>query len=578
MAKILVIDDEECIRVTFESFLSEKGHTIVAARGYGEALAKMKEAEFDLIFTDIILGDRTGIDVLREAKERNLASPVVMITGYPDIETASEALRLGAFDYIPKPVYQETLLRVTAAALKHKALIEEKEKYRSNLEAVFRSVKDAIITVDEELTVVELNEAAQELCGFSRSAIGKPLASFPQACDGCLEALRETIEERKSVEVQNLECRLEARPAPEGSSRGARRVVSLTTSPLIDAKGGFSGAVMVVRDVTRLTELERDLRERLQFHNIVGKSDAMQRIYSLIEDLADIQSTVLVTGESGTGKELVAEALHYSGERKNRPLVKVNCSALTESLLESELFGHVRGAFTGAVHDKIGRFEKADGGTIFLDEIGDVSQGIQQKLLRVLQEMEFERVGSSTSVKVDVRVVAATNKDLRERVRLGHFREDLYYRLKVVEISLPPLRDRREDIPLLIDHFLTRFAKKFNKEITAVSANVQKVFLDYSWPGNVRELEHVLEHAFILCNQNTIVLDHLPLELKNFAGTRVVPPQAGAASERREIIEALEKTNWNKAKAAQLLGMSRRTIYRKIEEYGITRWGDGVME
>ena len=266
----------------------------------------------------------------------------------------------------------------------------------------------------------------------------------------------------------------------------------------------------------------------------------------------------------------MAEALHYKGVRGGRPLVKVNCSALSESLLESELFGHVKGAFTGAVKDKVGRFQRADGGTIFLDEIGDISHRIQLGLLRVLQEMEFERVGESTPIKVDVRVIAATNRDLAARVKRGEFREDLYYRLKVVELSLPPLRERTEDIPLLVDHFLDKFNKKMGKKISAVSADVQACFMDYAWPGNIRELEHTMEHAFILCRQSTISVEHLPGPLRDnwVSGTR--SSREKERDEPGEILRALEKTAGNKAKAARLLGFDRKTLYRKMEKYGLS--------
>jgi len=571
MSRILIVDDEESIRVTFENFLSDEGHTVATSGDYHEALERIAKTGFDLVFADIILGDRNGIDVLRAVKEQDATCPVVMITGNPDIETAAEAVRLGAFDYIQKPVRQETLLRVTSAALKNKAIIDERERYRSNLEAIFGSVKDAIIMVDRDLVVVEVNDAAKKICGFSREAIGKPFSSHQMGCAGCLEALRETIGKGQAVDAYNLECRAKNRP---------RRIVSLTTSPLMDGKGVFSGAVLVVRDETRLDNLERDMKERRQFHNIIGKSEKMQEIYSLIEDLADVQTTVLITGESGTGKELVAEALHFRGNRSGKPLVKVNCSALSENLLESELFGHVKGSFTGAVQDKVGRFERADGGTLFLDEIGDISPAIQQRLLRVLQEMEFERVGASTPIKVDVRVAAATNKDLRAKVGRGEFRDDLYYRLKVVELSLPPLRERWDDVPLLVAHFLQKFNKKFSREIEDVSTDVMKFFIDYPWPGNVRELEHALEHAFILCHQKIITVDHLPPDFResiSSADREAVENESSSflidrqTVEQKAILQALGKSGWNKAKAARLLGISQRTIYRKIREYKIMK-------
>jgi transcriptional regulator with PAS, ATPase and Fis domain len=297
----------------------------------------------------------------------------------------------------------------------------------------------------------------------------------------------------------------------------------------------------------------------------------MQDIYSLIELLSDVESTVLISGESGTGKELVAAALHYKGNRSNNNIVKVNCSALSENLLESELFGHVRGSFTGAFKDKTGRFKKADGGTIFLDEIADISSKIQIKLLRVLQEKEFEQVGDSKTIKVDVRVIAATNQDLTDKVRNGQFREDLFYRLNVMKIIIPPLRERRDDIPLLVEHFISVFNKKFNKNISSISPSVEKIFLDYHWPGNVRELEHTIEHAFILCKETVISVNNLPPELINHDAKATFCHNDVKVEDPDTIIDALNKSSWNKTKAAQLLGISRRSIYRKIKEFNISQ-------
>jgi two-component system, NtrC family, response regulator HydG len=560
--KILIIDDEENIRYTFETFLSDEGYEVVTARDYYEALDLIDKSDFELIFADIILEGKTGIDILKKVKELKINCPVVMITGAPNIETSLDALRLGAFDYVLKPVRQETLLHITDKALRHKALVDEKEKYRSNIEAIFSSVKDAIITVDNQLIILEINEAAKGICNISRNVIGKPINSLPKFCnEQCLNALQETIQKKKPVEIYRLECKHELRP---------HQVVNVTTHPLLYNRTVFSGAVLVIRDETHLVDLERDMRERQQLHNIIGKSEKMQAIYSLIENLADVQTTVLVTGESGTGKGLVAEALHYKRQQSNKPFVKVNCSALSEGLLESELFGHVKGAFTGAVQDRIGRFQKANGGTIFLDEIGDVSPRTQLQLLRVLQEREFERVGDSTPIRVDVRVVAATNQNLKEKIRRGEFREDLYYRLKVVEVCLPSLRERKEDIPLLVNHFINKFNKKLNKEIVAISSDVQKIFMEYQWPGNVRELEHTLEHAFVLCHhQETIAVNHLPPEFKEFFETKISFLEDMKLDEPKAILQALKKTSWNKVMAAHLLGMSRRTIYRKIHDYNI---------
>lgn len=562
-ARILIIDDEEGIRFTFNKFLSSENYEVSTAKDFDEAVEHISKNNFDVVFADIILKGKTGMDVLREIKKRKINCPVIMITGYPNIDTASEAVRLGAFDYIPKPIQKDALFHAIDVALQHKAVIDEKEKYRSNLEAIFRSVKDAIITVDKDLVVLEINEAAQKICGFNRNSIGKVFSSLNDNCKGkCFEALVETVDTKKQAEFSNIECQLKDR---------REQVVALSTSPLLNSQGVFSGAVLVVKDETRLTDLERELNERQQFHRIIGKSDKMQEVYSLIELLSDVETTVMITGESGTGKELVAEALHYKGSRGRNSMVKVNCSALSENLLESELFGHVRGSFTGAIKDKIGRFQIADGGTIFLDEIADISPKIQIELLRVLQEKEFERVGDSTTIKVDVRVVAASNQDLSEKVRAGEFREDLYYRLNVMRITLPPLRDRRDDIPLLISHFIKKFNNKFNKNITSVSTDVEKIFMEYLWPGNIRELEHALEHAFILCRQSTVTIDHLPPELQSFEVAESSLTGDGDIDDPQIIIDALDKSAWNKTKAASLLGISRRSIYRKIKEYSITQ-------
>jgi len=408
------------------------------------------------------------------------------------------------------------------------------------------------------------NEATEKICGFSlKNAIGTDFSVVTDHCiRSCQKVLEETLKTRNPIKEYRIECRRQGYP---------NQVVLLSSSPLTDVDNSFMGAVLVVRDITRLTNLERELRDRHQFHHIIGKNSRMQEIYRLVEDLADAETTVLITGESGTGKELVARALHYGGLRGANTLVNVNCSALTENLLESELFGHVKGAFTGAVKDKTGRFQMADEGTIFLDEIGDLSPRIQLKLLRVLQEREFEKVGDSKPIKVDVRIIAATNRDLRAKVKLGEFREDLYYRLKVVEIALPPLRERRDDIPLLVDHFLGIFVNRFNKGIDGVSDEVMNTFMRYPWPGNVRELEHALEHAFALCRARTIMVDHLPTEIKGYFDFKGHAPETKVIDEPRKILKALNKADWNKAKAARLLGISRQTIYRKITEYKLTR-------
>jgi PAS domain S-box-containing protein len=492
-----------------------------------------------------------------------------MMTGEPNIESAAAAVRLGAYDYLSKPIHLETMLQTTHKALRHKALLDEKaqiamekERYRGNLEAIFRSVQDALITVDNAMNVLEANQATQGICGWHpQELIGQKFSDAPGQCDkSCYEVIEHTLQDRSTISGYRVECRHQKRPG---------QVVLITSSPLQCQDDRSIGAVLIIRDITRIIDMERELSERYQFHQIIGKSSQMQEIFNLLEDLADTDTTVLIKGESGTGKELIANALHYSGIRAAKPLIKVNCAALSENLLESELFGHVKGAFTGAVKNKVGRFQAAHEGTIFLDEIGDVSPLVQLKLLRVLQEKVLEQVGDSTSHKVDVRVIAATNSDLADKVTRGEFRPDFYYRLKVVEINLPPLRERLADIPLLVKHFLQQFNRTFKKDIDGLSTEVEKLFMNYPWPGNIRELQHALEHAFVLCKGGTITSDHLSQDLKDYYSTRVAQSAPRAGSECQKIIDALTQTGWNKVRAARLLGISRRTIYRKITEHNI---------
>ncbi len=442
----------------------------------------------------------------------------------------------------------------------------EKETYRRNLEAIFRSVNDAIITVDNDLVVIAANEATEEICGLApRKIIGRKFSEAPHHCArSCHEALAEVVRTGTPQKAYHLECKNGLRP---------RQVVVVSISPLRDSEDRHVGAVLVVRDVTRVTEMEGELRERYNLHNIIGKSHKMQEIFRLLDGLMNTDAAVLITGETGTGKELVAKALHYGGPRAAKPLVTVNCSALAESLLESELFGHVKGAFTGAQRDRVGRFQAAHGGTVFLDEVGDIPPQLQLKLLRFLQEKSFERVGSSTTFHADVRVIAATNRNLKKMVDKGEFREDLYYRLKVVEIDLPSLREKREDIPLLVNHFLNLFNKSYKKNLEGISQEALKIFMTYPWPGNVRELQHAIEHAFVLCNGPTITLEYLPLEIRNFPSVEpkvAESPAKISSRQAQEVLQALNKSGWNKAKAARLLGISRPTLYHLINVHQLT--------
>lgn len=352
-----------------------------------------------------------------------------------------------------------------------------------------------------------------------------------------------------------------------------------------DEQGNFKGVVETVTDLTELSrtrlqveEVSRKLGEVYRFDNIIGKSRAVQTVFSSITSAAASEATILIQGESGTGKELVAGAIHFHSVRSTKPLVTVNCSALSESLLESELFGHAKGAFTGAIRDRTGRFEDADGGTIFLDEIGELSPYIQVKLLRVLQEREVERVGESKKRKVDIRIITATNRDLYSLIRTGQFREDLYYRLKVFPIRVPPLRERKEDIALLADYFIQSQNRKTGKKISGLNKSALRVMMDYSWPGNVRELENAIEHAFVICASEWIDVFDLPLEIRQ---TKYQPPLSTPFSSetntdfstkkltRAHLIEVLTESDWNKAEVGRRVGLSRTAIWKYMKKWNI---------
>jgi len=553
---ILLVDDEEGIRFTLGSLLCKEGFHVSVAAGRDEAMGYVRANHFDLAFLDIMVGEDNGIDILRDIKSVSPATQVIMFTGYPQVESAAEAVRLGALDYLTKPVRFDTLIAVARQALNVKQMHDELERYRANLDAIFSSVADGIIMVDRDGCLAEFNSSAEGVCGYTKDNLGSLATEIGLKCSGgCRKLTMQVLQDKKPVHLDRAECR-----KPDGTVR----VVSLSATPVKDSDGSVKGVVTVIRDETRLDELEKAVNHRNRFYHIIGSSLAMRKLYSLTEALADVQTTVLITGESGTGKELFAAALHNAGSRKNGPFVKVNCSALSETLLESELFGHTRGAFTGAIADKVGRFEKAHGGTILLDEIGDISIAMQMRLLRVLQEHEIERVGDSTTRKVDVRVIAATNQNLAEKVKQGTFRQDLLYRINVVRLELPPLRERAEDIPQLTAHFLDIFNKKFGKSIRLASDEVMELFSGHSWPGNIRELEHVIEHACIICRSDVITLADLPQELT--CATAAKPATDIHMIKPLTLEEALVMADGNKSRAARLLGISRRTVYRHLGE------------
>jgi PAS domain S-box-containing protein len=420
------------------------------------------------------------------------------------------------------------------------------------------NVSDGIMAHDLDRRIFHFNKAAEEITGYKREEIiGKDCHDvFPgRLCGG--------------------KCLFCQDPAPSGpgsvkreidinTKSGERRTVDSTLRMMSDVDGRDIGVLLSFHDVTRERALARRVGEINQFSGIIGHDQKMLEIYDLIRDLADTDVPVLIQGESGTGKELVAAAIHNEGLRGNKLFVPINCGALPESLLESELFGHVKGAFTGAIRDKKGRFELADEGTIFLDEIGDISPVMQVKLMRVLQEGTFERVGSETTIKVNMRVISATNKDLQEEIADGRFRDDLYYRLSVVPLWLPPLRDRRNDIPLIAEHILKLALKSRKLGDAVISSSAMDALLSYSWPGNVRELQNWLQFALVKCKGGEILPEHFPPMRTTAAGT-------GSSRRRRKldlgsVREAIRATDGNKLEAAKRLGVSRATLYRFLED------------
>jgi len=436
------------------------------------------------------------------------------------------------------------------------------------LRAILESISEGVFTVDSEWRITCFNRAAEKITGFRwGKAIGHKCYEVMHAnrCEtGCL--LRETVETGKEYFDQVINIINRA---------GRNFPVSIRTSVLKDEEGQTIGGVVTFRDLSAVEELRKEVLNRYTVQDIISKNKKIQEIFSILPDVAESDSTVLIEGPSGSGKELFARAIHALSPRRDRPLVAVNCGALPEPLLESELFGYRKGAFTDAKKDKPGRFALAEGGTLFLDEVGDLSLSMQVKILRVVQEKAYEPLGGTAPLKADVRIIAATHQSLGERVKQGTFREDLYYRLNVVKIHLPPLRERREDIPLLVDHFIHRFNLKQNKNILGVHSEVMGLFMSYDFPGNVRELENLLEHAFILCHGPEIQVEQLPPDFLEALGAKPSPVSLLPSvpllrrTEAQTIIETLHKNKGNRRKTAQELGIDKSTLWRKMKKHGI---------
>ncbi len=436
-------------------------------------------------------------------------------------------------------------------------------------EVILDSLGEGLFTVDKDFRIQTLNRAAERLLGIQREKVlgdfCKNIFRTPRCYDEC--PIQKVLESGKNV--FDLESEVT-------HATGRKIKVKLNAAVIRDENDEPIGGVISFRDMSHLEEIHKNLISRTNFHGIIGSHKSMQEIYDLIEEVADSDSSVLIQGESGTGKELIANAIQKTSKRRDKPFIKVNCSVFPPDLLASELFGHVKGAFTDAVKDRIGRFELADGGTIFLDEIAEMPLQMQVQLLRVLQEGTFERVGESITRKVDVRIIAATNKDVRKEMLAGRFREDLYYRLNVIPIYVPPLRERKCDIPHLVRFFIQKFSMITGKKIKEIDDEAMDLLLNYSWPGNVRELENTIEYAFARTKGQIIHASKLPPNVRlntacyfDKAQEDFEKPMPAETSEARLIRQTLEKVKWNRSKAAEILGMGRTTLWRKMRHYGL---------
>ena len=430
---------------------------------------------------------------------------------------------------------------------------------------ILDSIADGVFSVDCDWRITSFNRAAEIITGVLKDeALGSTCRDVfhSNICDGnCL--LKQSIQNDQPVTNKSIYII---------NANGEQVPISISAAPLKNADGKIVGGIETFRDLSEITELRKQLEKKYTFQDIISKNNSIQKIFDILPDIAVSDSTVLILGDSGTGKELFAQAVHNLSHRESKPLVVINCGGLPDTLLESELFGYKAGAFTDAKKDKPGRFTVAEGGTIFLDEIGDISQALQVRLLRVLQEKTYEPLGANESIKANVRIITATNKNLQQLVHEGIFRQDLFYRLNVVSMKLPPLNERKEDIPLLINHFINRFNKLKNKNIEDVSDEVLTILINHNYPGNIRELENIIEYSFILCRDHLIQISHLPEQFQKKFIDLSDRPSMGltlAAIQKRALEQALIRNNWKRMATAKELNIDKGTLRRMIDRLGI---------
>jgi PAS domain S-box-containing protein len=521
----------------------------------------------DVVFLDLKLGRRSGLDVLRALRREGFQRPIIIFTASGDTDVAVELLRSGATDYVSKQdLSPEVLTRAIRYSLdkasgEHKLAqtFVELAAARDDLASILDRLRLGVVMTDDRGRVTYLNGAGERLFGRNRDeAEGRDWEALCPAPEASMVPLRtmltRPVERREKVTLQF--------ETPTATSRWVD--VEVHDEPRDPRR-----KILFFYDVSEVHDLRRELEGRSQFLDLVGRSEAIEQVKQQIRDLWNVDATVLVEGETGTGKELVARGIHDGSYRKTKPFVPVNCAGLGESLLTSTLFGHRRGAFTGAVQDHKGLFEAAEGGTIFLDEIGDVPMTVQTALLRVLQEREITRVGETMPRRIDVRVVTATNRNLADEVARGTFRMDLLYRIRVARIHLPSLRDRRSDIPILARHFLAQNRAKSGKRVDDISPEAMRELMAHDWPGNVRELKSCIEFAVIHCRREVLQAEDMPPEVRAGQTGYGMPRGDGGPDEKARIAVAIERAGGNRSQAARLLGVSRATFYRRLTELGL---------
>jgi DNA-binding NtrC family response regulator len=573
---ILIVEDEGLVARDVQNRLIAQGYSVAGWVISGEeALAEVEASSPDLVLMDIHLkGSVDGIEAAEQIREK-YDVPVVFVTALADDDTLNRAKIADPFGFILKPFSERDLHSTIEIALYKHELDRSLRDQRAFLSAIFEGVPCSIAVVDDDHRIKMINREFVDAFGVTEvkcigTCIGDVLGcsigiespgrcGTMDDCHGCKVhiAIKTALDGQTTKKVH---CQIACT-----DSRYSRQLTLQLSSAALRHRGEDL-AILILEDITELTGLRRLLTAEKSFAGIVGATPVMMEIFNTIREIADINVPAMVLGESGTGKELVAEAIHDQGTRSRKVFVPVNCGAIPDGLLESELFGHERGAFTGAVRERKGRFQLAHGGTIFLDEIGDLSPAMQVKLLRVLQEGTFEKVGGERTITVDVRVICATNKDLEYEVEVGNFREDLYYRLCVVPITLPPLRDRIEDIPLIAEFIIEKESAISGGRLISLSPDVLKVFMAHSWPGNIRELQNAIRYAFIKCTAGVILPEHLPPNVRDFADRVIPPKKTRTALTEEALAEALEKTEGNRSEAAKMLGVSRATLYRFLAD------------